>query len=274
MHVVVVGYEENEQAIRAVRDEVFVKEQGVPPELEHDARDKHCLHIVAFLDKQAVGTARLDSDGRMGRMAVLAAHRRLGIGSLLVDTVHDTARKEGHESVWCHAQAHAIPFYERFGYEATGEEFIEADIPHRKMSAFLAGNTLGTDWGEVATFSNEIDARLAATALENKGLSVSVMGDHTVSAAPFLVNVGCHIRLSVPAEQHHEAEAVLAGLRKNQAEHEAYRAQNCPHCQEATGTNVKRPLWLRLLIFFTFGMLCLLYSWPLYRCTQCGHTWR
>ena len=116
MHVVVVGYEENEQAIRAVRDEVFVKEQGVPPELEHDARDKHCLHIVAFLDKQAVGTARLDTDGRMGRMAVLAAHRRLGIGSLLVDTVHDTARKEGHESVWCHAQAHAIPFYERFGY--------------------------------------------------------------------------------------------------------------------------------------------------------------
>ena len=44
--------------LRAVRDEVFVCEQGVPVELEHDALDPHCAHVLArLLDGTPVGTA-------------------------------------------------------------------------------------------------------------------------------------------------------------------------------------------------------------------------
>jgi predicted GNAT family N-acyltransferase len=35
------------------------------------------------------------------------------------------------------AQLHAIPFYERFGFVAHGEVFLDAGIEHRKMDRHL-----------------------------------------------------------------------------------------------------------------------------------------
>ena len=62
--------------LRAVRDEVFVGEQGVPIEIEHDALDPLCAHVVArLLDGTPIGTARLTPDRHIGRMAVRAPWR-------------------------------------------------------------------------------------------------------------------------------------------------------------------------------------------------------
>ena len=270
MHVVVVKYGEQAEAIRAVREAVFVEEQGVPLELERDDRDTHCLHVVAFLENQAVGTARLDTDGRLGRMAVLAEHRGLGIGSLLVDTLHGAARSEGLETVWCHVQTHAIPFYERFGYEARGEEFVEAGIPHREMFVALVSD-VSTDWEVIASFSSEIDAQLAASALENAGVSANLSGTQTMN---FLSYAGCTFRLSVPVAQKEDAQAVLAKVTAVQVESEAERARHCPSCQRDSGTYVQRPIWLCFLIVFTIGVWALLFPWPRYNCQACGHRWR
>ena len=54
-----------------VRTAVFVDEQGVPPEIEMDSEDAGCHHLLALLGEEAVGTARLLADGRIGRLAVL-----------------------------------------------------------------------------------------------------------------------------------------------------------------------------------------------------------
>ena len=35
------------------------------------------------------------------------------------------------------AQVQAIPLYKNFGFEIEGEEFMEANIPHRKMTLRL-----------------------------------------------------------------------------------------------------------------------------------------
>jgi predicted GNAT family N-acyltransferase len=35
------------------------------------------------------------------------------------------------------AQVHAIPFYERFGFVAHGDVFLEAGIEHREMDRFV-----------------------------------------------------------------------------------------------------------------------------------------
>src|SRR2546427_6049891 len=62
---------------RPVREEVFVEEQRVPRELELDEWDERSDHAVARDSKgQAIGTARLLPDGRIGRMAVLGEWRR------------------------------------------------------------------------------------------------------------------------------------------------------------------------------------------------------
>ena len=74
---------------RPVRFEVFVREQGVPVELEWDEFDASSDHAIAGDEGgTVVGTARLVPAGagefRIGRMAVLAAHRGQGVGAALL----------------------------------------------------------------------------------------------------------------------------------------------------------------------------------------------
>ena len=117
-----------------IRFKVFVEEQGVPPDIELDEKDPHCVHAIAF-DQQgtAVGTGRLLPDAHIGRMAVLEERRRHGIGSLLLNSLIDVARQRGDREVLLSAQIHAVAFYRRHGFETVGEIYEEAGIPHRAM---------------------------------------------------------------------------------------------------------------------------------------------
>lgn len=138
--VFVADFERYESAIRAVRFAVFVDEQHVPPELEMDARDAECIHVLALdASGRPIATGRLDPGlgGKIGRMAVLAADRGRGLGRAVLEVLHACARERGLRSVWCHAQVSAQPFYEGAGYRAQGETFLEADIPHVRMTCIL-----------------------------------------------------------------------------------------------------------------------------------------
>lgn len=121
------------EAIASIRRCVFIEEQGVPEDLEWEARDPECEWFAARAGGQLVGIARLTPDGHVGRMAVLPAWRGRGIGSALLRAVLQRARDKGLGVVSLHAQTHAIPFYARIGFRAEGEVFMEAGIPHRRM---------------------------------------------------------------------------------------------------------------------------------------------
>ena len=117
-----------------VRIEVFVIEQNVPVELEWDEGDEVSTHAVAYDEQgQPVATGRLLPDGHVGRMAVSQSLRGKGIGKQVLIALLEQARQDGHQELVLHAQTHAIPFYERQGFIVEGEEFIEADMPHRLM---------------------------------------------------------------------------------------------------------------------------------------------
>ncbi|MDX1455652.1 MAG: GNAT family N-acetyltransferase [Gammaproteobacteria bacterium] len=131
------------EAIRSVRMPVFMVEQNVSEEEEWDGRDQECLHVLAFDGDRPVGTARLLPDGKIGRMAVLKSHRGRDIGGRLLTMLVEEARKRGDASVKLASQVHAIPFYERFGFVAHGEEFMDANIPHRWMTRDLTTNSAG-----------------------------------------------------------------------------------------------------------------------------------
>lgn len=121
-------------ALRAVRYAVFVLEQNVPAEMEWTGDDDDCLHALAVDgDGNTVGTARLDNDGHIGRMAVLHSHRGIGAGRELLRYLIARARKRGDPEVHLDAQTHALGFYRREGFEAFGPEIVEAGIPHRAM---------------------------------------------------------------------------------------------------------------------------------------------
>ena len=79
MHTKVTSFGESESDIRSIRDTVFGEEQKVPRELDWDGNDPSCIHVVATdSEGAAIGTGRMQPDGRIGRLAVLKQWRRRG----------------------------------------------------------------------------------------------------------------------------------------------------------------------------------------------------
>ncbi len=133
-----VCWSEDEAPLRAVRQAVFVAEQGVPLALEWDGEDPDCLHLLALsASGEPVGTARMTREGHIGRMAVLALWRKRGVGSALLQDLLDAARRQGLAEVYLNAQVRAAGFYLHHGFEPVGEVFLDADIPHRRMVKHL-----------------------------------------------------------------------------------------------------------------------------------------
>jgi predicted GNAT family N-acyltransferase len=124
--------------LRQIREAVFVVEQGVPLALEWDGIDAECAHVLAEdKDDVAVGTGRLLPDGHIGRMAVLQSWRHRGVGSALLLELMSIAKERGMREVVLNAQIQASAFYERHGFVAEGESFLDAGIPHLRMRRSL-----------------------------------------------------------------------------------------------------------------------------------------
>jgi predicted GNAT family N-acyltransferase len=127
------------EALVAVREAVFIREQRVPREMEIDDDDPRSVHVLARAqDGSPLGTGRLAPGGRIGRMAVLSDWRGRGVGSTLLHTLLDQARARRLGAISLHAQRGALPFYLHRGFTTVGEEFEEAGIPHVTMRRTLA----------------------------------------------------------------------------------------------------------------------------------------
>jgi predicted GNAT family N-acyltransferase len=134
----IANYETELADLRAVREPVFVIEQGVPEEIELDELDPQCHHVLARDETgRPIGTGRLSPQGKIGRLGVLAEWRGRGVGDALLQALVDLARSRGHALVELHAQIDAVGFYERFAFEPVGKEFVEAGIVHRTMRRTL-----------------------------------------------------------------------------------------------------------------------------------------
>ncbi|QXZ08434.1 GNAT family N-acetyltransferase [Comamonas sp. Y33R10-2] len=125
-----------------LRMAVFVREQGVPREIEIDEFDPIARHVVLLNGlNQPVATGRLVSDApgvaRIGRMAVERSVRGGRWGRMVLDSLVAAARDRGDKEVVLHAQRHAEMFYLRAGFTPVGEPYEEAGIPHITMRQTL-----------------------------------------------------------------------------------------------------------------------------------------
>ena len=145
---VVLTAAEMEDAL-SVRCAVFIEEQGVTEAEEIDAYDGDpervtgAVHVVAYVGGRPAGTGRLLLDAppgenaHIGRVAVLQEHRGRGFGRMLMLTLQEEAERRGYPGITVAAQLRAIPFYERLGYRARGDVFLDAGIEHRRMDLSL-----------------------------------------------------------------------------------------------------------------------------------------
>jgi ElaA protein len=125
----------------ALRRQVFIEEQGVPEALELDGLDGEATLWIARSGYRTVGTARariVSGVAKAERVAVPADRRGAGVGRSLMAAIEAWAASRGLQRVALSAQKTAIPFYLGLGYQAQGEVFEEAGIPHRTMEKSLA----------------------------------------------------------------------------------------------------------------------------------------
>lgn len=120
----------------AIREEVFVREQAVPLDLEIDGLDPEAFHYLGFVDNVPVATARTrivaGGDAKIERVAVLQEHRGSRLGFQLMRRIVDDLDAFGIDST-LHAQVSVRGFYEGLGYHAIGDIFDDAGIPHIRM---------------------------------------------------------------------------------------------------------------------------------------------
>lgn len=135
--VALVDWATHKPVLARIRFEVFVEEQKVPADIELDEWDERSVHALASAEGAPIGTGRLLPDGHIGRMAVRKAWRGAGVGSLILETLMQEAKRRGFSEVVLSSQTHAMPFYARYGFVARGAEYDDAGIPHRDMTKSL-----------------------------------------------------------------------------------------------------------------------------------------
>ena len=125
-----------------LRTAVFVREQGIPADVEADALDASARHAVLYNRLgQPVATGRLLQQApgvsRIGRMAVDRSVRGAQWGRVLLAALVDAARARGDTQVQLHAQCSAQGFYERAGFTVAGAPYEEAGLAHVLMTQVL-----------------------------------------------------------------------------------------------------------------------------------------
>ncbi|MBR8833446.1 MAG: GNAT family N-acetyltransferase [Stigonema ocellatum SAG 48.90 = DSM 106950] len=128
-------------AIQAIRKSVFQKGQGVDPALDFDGLDEVSEQLIASLDDQYVGTARIryldDKTAKIERLAVLPIARGQGIGKKIMEKALEIIASNNIPFVVIHAQEYVKGLHQQLGFQEDGEIFEEAGIRHVKMVKYL-----------------------------------------------------------------------------------------------------------------------------------------
>lgn len=123
----------------AIRVRVFHDEQGFTEVI--DETDPVAHNIVLYDGERPVATGRVfpcrDGVYKIGRVAVEQEYRRGGTGRELMAQLEALARSLGAQAIQLSAQEGAVGFYERLGYAAFGEWYMDEHCPHRDMKKTL-----------------------------------------------------------------------------------------------------------------------------------------
>lgn len=124
-----------------IRTVVFVEEQGFKQEF--DKIDESAYHLIIYEDGKAVANGRLFKDDTMenayiiGRLAVIKNYRNRHLGAKLIELLEEKVKSLKGERISLSAQCRAKAFYEKLGYVASGDIYLDEYCPHIHMEKYL-----------------------------------------------------------------------------------------------------------------------------------------
>lgn len=124
-------------------------------EVEATPHHERSLHVGVFFGETLVGAASVHPEAmpdgyqenawRLRGVAVDYGHRGRGVGALMVGRCFEHAAEHGAQAVWCIAPAGAFGFFERHGFDRTGDA-IDGGPRGPQYLLFADFETRGRSW--------------------------------------------------------------------------------------------------------------------------------
>ena len=117
-----------------LRYEVLRKPLGLSYDPRELAEEDDSFHIATRLEGKVVACLVLKPLAerciKMRQLAVRESSQGKGFGRELVKYAHSFARERGYAEIVLHARETARGFYDKLGYEAERDSFLEVGLPH------------------------------------------------------------------------------------------------------------------------------------------------
>lgn len=127
-------------SILQLRNEVFIVEQNCVYN-DTDGKDQSAWHLMAIDGDKLIAYTRIlppgisYSDPAIGRVVTAPSKRRSGLGrELMKRSIEACETLFGKSSITLNAQVYLQSFYESLGFIVVGEEYLDDEIPHIRMS--------------------------------------------------------------------------------------------------------------------------------------------
>ena len=135
LEIRIVEKREELDGVIEIRKNVFVKEQKVSLDLEIDGLDSDAEHVIAYLDHEPIGCARIRTNNyaKLERIAIIEEHRGKGFGKQLTDFLINYCKQKNFDEIRLHSQTYVSGFYKKCGFKIRGKPFFEAGIEHVEM---------------------------------------------------------------------------------------------------------------------------------------------
>ncbi len=127
--------------ILRLRSQVFVVEQNCVYQ-DLDGYDECAFHLFTMENEECIAYARLflpdlkySKSASIGRVVVADNFRHLGLGSVLMEkAIRILSDFKEVKNIRISAQAHLENFYNSFGFQTSGDSYLEDGISHLEMN--------------------------------------------------------------------------------------------------------------------------------------------
>lgn len=136
--------EQEQAAVYAIRNAVFVREQGLFRDSDKDEQDEYAIHLILKEEDDIVGTVRVFPDKAAkshwigGRLAVRKDKRSFRAAARLVKEAMKQVKKNGCILFTAHIQMKNVPFFKKLGWTSIGPAKEYLKQPHQVMAADLS----------------------------------------------------------------------------------------------------------------------------------------